>query len=1039
MNEFRVPGFGEEARERLLEDVRGRVRRYASGDDQAVLSPGALMVAGELLVHVPGAAQDLAVARATGLLMWCRSGHRDDEDDDRDLIPALALLAPVWTADQSRVPPELAEFFATVGSGVVRPYDIWHGLAHTLADHTVQTGDADAADLVVRLFRRVVGAIGLDDEEYAPCLTNLSIALQQRYECRGGAADLDQAIEAARQAAAAFPGGDPGRLVAVACLAVAYRRRFDCAGQGDDLDTAVSLSREAVDATPVGDPVRADRLSNLSVALRFRAEWTGSAEDARQAVDTAREAVEMTPAGHRQRTARACNLATALYSLYEGTGGYAELEESVAVARQAVAEPGATDLVRAAAYLNLCDNLRARFRYTNESADLNEAVESGEAALRLLPSGRPERLMALTNLGLAAHSRYQRLGVAGDLDRAIAAMREAVTGSGKHDPDLPGRLSNLCTILLSQAAGTSGGQAHLDEAIAAGRRSVAVAAGHPRRAMYLSNTADALLTRYEATHDVADLDAAVGTGEQAVLACPPASPFLSTCLANLAVAIRTRYELTGDTGDLAQAVTAARSAAHVPAGPAAVRIRAAARWGNWSANARDWTEGVAGLAEAVRLLRTVAPRDLPTTDQEFELARLGGLGTDAAACALNNGDPLAAVHLLERGRGLVLSHALAGENSAQPPDQWPDEAAIRALAAPGPIVMLNVSRLRSDALLLTRDGLDELRLRGLTPDAVRHQVGRFLVALETHRSPESTEEEAIGAEADLSEILAWLWDTIAHPVLDRLAQTGSLAQLDTWAPRMWWCPTGLLSLLPLHAAGRHDPASRENAMNLLDRVVCSSVPTLAALAHARRPPEPARDVAEIMVVAIPDMVGAPRLPAAAKEARLLADLFPGKVTALVGAGATRAAVRTAMLRHRRAHFACHTRIDLVNPSKSSLLLTGEEGGSLAAVDLARLSLPGAELAFLAACEAARTGPALSDEAMHLASALLVAGFRQVIASLWPVIDRPALHMSKAVYGRLADTDDLSRLPWTVHDANRRLRDRYSRHPYAWAVYVHMGA
>ncbi|MCZ1004062.1 hypothetical protein O1M63_48945 [Streptomyces mirabilis] len=47
---------------------------------------------------------------------------------------------------------------------------------------------------------------------------------------------------------------------------------------------------------------------------------------------------------------------------------------------------------------------------------------------------------------------------------------------------------------------------------------------------------------------------------------------------------------------------------------------------------------------------------------------------------------------------------------------------------------------------------------------------------------------------------------------------------------MWWIPTGPLTALPLHAAGRHE----NDGDNLLDRAVSSYAPTVNSLVHARR-------------------------------------------------------------------------------------------------------------------------------------------------------------------------------------------------------------
>ncbi len=168
---------------------------------------------------------------------------------------------------------------------------------------------------------------------------------------------------------------------------------------------------------------------------------------------------------------------------------------------------------------------------------------------------------------------------------------------------------------------------------------------------------------------------------------------------------------------------------------------------------------------------------------------------------------------------------------------------------------------------------------------------------------------------------------------------------------------------------------------------------------------------------------------------MVAGRFPGRVTLLVGESATRTAVLAAMRGHRRIHLACHAVADLDHPSQSALLLAGSP---LTAADLGNLRLADADSAFLSACETARTGPVLSDEAVHLASALLVAGYREVVATLWPVPDRPALRLSRAVYDDPASRTGAASTAAAVHRAVGTLRRRYPRSPFAWASQVHIG-
>ena len=128
-----------------------------------------------------------------------------------------------------------------------------------------------------------------------------------------------------------------------------------------------------------------------------------------------------------------------------------------------------------------------------------------------------------------------------------------------------------------------------------------------------------------------------------------------------------------------------------------------------------------------------------------------------------------------------------------------------AAAAQGPVVLLNVTDIRSDALLLTTSRVLVMPLPTLTPQTVRDRTVTFLAALNDAHDPGAGRDGRDRAERELTQILGWLWDTIADPVLERLGITqppDNAAPAGSW-PRLWWVPSGLLSFLPLHAAGHH--------------------------------------------------------------------------------------------------------------------------------------------------------------------------------------------------------------------------------------------
>jgi hypothetical protein len=206
----------------------------------------------------------------------------------------------------------------------------------------------------------------------------------------------------------------------------------------------------------------------------------------------------------------------------------------------------------------------------------------------------------------------------------------------------------------------------------------------------------------------------------------------------------------------------------------------------------------------------------------------------------------------------------------------PATGELLAQAKAGPVVTFNISSYRSDALILTETGITSLELPGLAEDTLMDQVDTFYEALSATGRPGPAADRT-GAQGTLQEILGWLWEVAAGPVLQVLGYHQPPPDGTAW-PRVWWVPGGLLGLLPLHAAGYHaippDPQHRA----VLDRVVSSYTPTVGALKQAR---EHARASASVpgrsLIVAMPTTPGLPNLPNVAREAAMLQARLPSPV------------------------------------------------------------------------------------------------------------------------------------------------------------------
>ncbi|MEU5893519.1 CHAT domain-containing protein [Streptomyces sp. NPDC047461] len=363
----------------------------------------------------------------------------------------------------------------------------------------------------------------------------------------------------------------------------------------------------------------------------------------------------------------------------------------------------------------------------------------------------------------------------------------------------------------------------------------------------------------------------------------------------------------------------------------------------------------------------------------------------------------------------------------------PQPAELRATARQGPVVLVNVSQYGSHALLVRPSAVAAVSLPDLDAFQAEQRTRVFYAALETLRSRPPAERRR-EAESAITDVLGWLWTAVAHPVLSALGLDRPPAS-DTPPPRLWWSATGALGMLPLHAATRPGPGPR---LAVLDLVTSSYTPTLRALAHARRRATgtPGSRVLAVCMIRTP---GHRDLPGAADELRVLGDLFQDSLTELAGEDALRADILARLPGHAFAHFACHAVAEPATPSSSHLLVHDHRQRPLTVADVLALDLPRAELAFLSACETARTGPALVDESIHLGSAFQIAGFRQVVATLWPVADRRAVHLARTVYEAIARSGTTAVVPTVLGDTVRRWRDTWPDNPSLWAVHVHAGA
>ncbi|MFI5615572.1 CHAT domain-containing protein [Amycolatopsis sp. NPDC051903] len=874
-------------------------------------------------------------------------------------------------------------------------------LASALSRMWTRTEEPEYLDRMISVGQAAVENSDPDDPDLTRAFLFLAEGVQAKFALYAGevANDLAGAVEWLRRIASATAEHHPDRAErwVLFCLVQMARRAHSAPGDTSVLDDLVGAGEQVVDATQQGAADRAGRLIWLALALQDRYVVTEQRPDLERWIVVAREALA-SGAGDAADPMSANLLGTALVIRFELSGNERDVDEAIALLGP-LTDPSPDDSVdRAAVTAVLSDAWRQKFARSGEFAFLDRAVDLLLPALTAaLGDEMSDHEGCLINLTNALVARFEHTSKGEDLARALAAARRACELAPE---------SRAAINALGWALMVSTKRSDNDEAVELMERLVkAEPASSLSAAKALTSLGGALRHRYNHFDDPRDLDRAVAIGEQLVKTTPKAHLMHAALLANLGMAARTRYDRRGDPSDWRVAAAALQQAAE-SSGSAVERMRGAMNYGLSLAKQQVWDQAADAFAGALALVPELASAGLRRETREHWLSTLSDLARNAAACAIHAGEAERAVALLEQGRGVLLAEALASIEPTPAGDGSPE--------LPGPVVLLNLSGYRSDAVIRTGRTIEVVPLPLATLSDTGVQVERFL-RLASRRPGKPV------ADRVLTEVLDWLWRAVVEPVLERLGFTQAHDQL----PRVWWVPTGLLGFLPIHAA-------QHRGTGAMDYVVSSYAPTLRALQRKSAiPATPGR----ALVVAMPETPGKDPLRHTGEEADAVAA-HAVEAEILRAAEATRSNVLARLHGCSWAHFACHGGGNVLDPSSSRLLLHDHERRPFTAADISALRLENADLAFLSACSTATPGLRIPDEAIHLGSAFQAAGFRHVVATLWPVLDPIAARVSRDFYrNAAAGSDGPAR---ALHTALERLRKDYPENPTLWAAHTHLG-
>lgn len=335
-------------------------------------------------------------------------------------------------------------------------------------------------------------------------------------------------------------------------------------------------------------------------------------------------------------------------------------------------------------------------------------------------------------------------------------------------------------------------------------------------------------------------------------------------------------------------------------------------------------------------------------------------------------------------------------------------------------------------------------------EQIDSEIGRLWAAVT--RAPGPSEDLRL-ASARLS---AWL----LGPVARHLAP----------AERVVFVGEGALHNLPL--ALLHHPTTRRPLTERYELVRIPSASLLAELRRRARGRSPGRGLAvfanpafgssadgsfdtgaenlrgtwaaEIEAEAYPELESLPSLPGTAKEAEVLARLWPEEpILTFLGEQASETQARSRALRgFRILHFATHALLHPHHPELGRLALTPEapddsrRDGQLRAYELAGLDLT-ADLVVLSACRSALGLERTGEGVVGLPRAFLHAGASSVLVSLWDVEDRAGAAFMEIFYRHLAQENNSIAAALRRAQLEMQQSSEWSS-PYYWAGFELQG-
>ncbi|KAH6974249.1 CHAT domain-containing protein [Ilyonectria sp. MPI-CAGE-AT-0026] len=965
-------------------------------------------------------AVDITAATAR---LWQLQRNMSSNNPERQRIQRMLLELIVHDKMQSGAPPTNSDDLIIHGqSGLALrtmnpPNPHRTKLWRRLLENRAETKDAATTQQWVQESEDFLQNMSPDDPWHGLELLQLGMSYVEMYQQSKGMQHLDQAIKCYHQGLSVESGNKHNHDMLLHGLATALWIRYGATELEKDLNVAIETSQKCL-ASDI-DPLSQSQL--ISTGLLFRYSKTGKEADLDLSLQLRQKSLALMPDDDKNRASILHGMGVIFLERSTGKGAFSDLEAGIEHLGQAVQACSAQHHCRSEYLSDLGRAYKARYLRTSDTKDMEMAIQRLQEAVETSEDNTVDRAICSVNLADGYGLRFHFSKATSDLDLAIDYYKKAIHlehlhGEGQNKPRVLACLGNIYVVGYLHNGDTTHwelGKSCLENAINQMPKDLFL------RGEYLWHLGTGYHVTFKRTGQNEDLQKAISFLEEA-LSCSHYQLNARTAASKSLIAIYSSLE------DWTQAYrTASTLFSLIPL------IMARSLENSDKQLIATQFVGFASDAAAIALLAGESPyaalrlletgrglimssllglrsdiddlkQDHPKLAEEYLKFRdqidsvKGSLSNPAAAWLPVNQPQYRHNAAKELERVIKTVRGLPGFDSFL---QEPSEEDMRSAAAFGPIVVINVSQHRCDAIIVEADGIRSECLPKMTMKDIKA------------RSQATT-----GVSSLKSEVLEWLWDGIVEPVLDSVGLTSSPA--GDW-PRICWIPTGPLVHLPLHAAGYHHVANK----TILDRAISSYSISLTALVQNhtyRQKSEASRKPEHAVLIGMKELHNAPKeIEEVARICQEMQVQRPDPSTKKV-----LKALRNCDI----FHFAGHGSSNALDPSKSALILNNQDPLTVSSLFDINLHKQKPFLAFLSACSTGQIRQdKLVDEGLHLIAGCQVAGFQHVIGTLWEVNDALCIEVARMTYEWMHKNgmshDSVSE---GLHRAIRQLRMKWVR-------------